>query len=66
MNAQQQEKEFIGLVEEYKQMIYKVCYIYATDLPNLNDLYQDVVINLCKAFPRFRGEFCREEKLLST
>lgn len=56
MDAQQQEKEFIALVEEYKQVIYKVCYIYATDTENLNDLYQEVVINLWKAFPRFRGE----------
>ena len=56
MKAQQQEKEFIALVEEYKQVIYKVCYIYASDPENLNDLYQEVVINLWKAFPRFRGE----------
>lgn len=58
MDAQQREKEFISLVEEYKQVIYKVCYIYATNPDNLNDLYQEVVINLWKAFPRFRGE-CR-------
>ena len=56
MDAQEREKEFISLVEEYKQVIYKVCYIYATDPDNLNDLYQEVVINLWKAFPRFRGE----------
>lgn len=56
MDAQQQEKEFIALIEEYKQVIYKVCYIYAADAENLNDLYQEVVINLWKAFPRFRGE----------
>lgn len=56
MDVQQQEKEFIALVENYKQVIYKVCYIYATDPDNLNDLYQEVVINLWKAFPRFRGE----------
>lgn len=56
MDAQQQEKEFIILVEEYKRIIYKVCYMYAADADNLNDLYQEVVINLWKAFPRFRGE----------
>lgn len=56
MDVQQQEKDFIALVENYKQVIYKVCYIYATDPDNLNDLYQEVVINLWKAFPRFRGE----------
>ena len=56
MDVQQQEKDFIALVEDYKQVIYKVCYIYATDPDNLNDLYQEVVINLWKAFSRFRGE----------
>lgn len=56
MDKQQLEKEFISLVENHKQIIYKVCYIYASDTENLNDLYQEVVINLWKAFPRFRGE----------
>lgn len=50
------EKEFVELVEQYKAVIYKVCYVYATDSDNLNDLYQEVVINLWRAFPRFRGE----------
>ncbi|RHO72933.1 sigma-70 family RNA polymerase sigma factor [Parabacteroides sp. AF48-14] len=54
--TRQQEKEFIALVEEYKQVIYKVCYVYASDADHLNDLYQEVVINLWKAYPRFRGE----------
>lgn len=39
LDTQQRENEFIALVEEYKQVIYKVCYIYATDPENLNDLY---------------------------
>lgn len=52
----QQEIEFITLVEAYKQVIYKVCYVYASDKENLNDLYQEVVINLWKAYPRFRGD----------
>jgi RNA polymerase sigma-70 factor (ECF subfamily) len=52
----QREKDFITLVEDYKQVIYKVCYVYAADPENLNDMYQEVVINLWKAYPRFRGE----------
>ncbi|MDH6343258.1 RNA polymerase sigma-70 factor (ECF subfamily) [Parabacteroides sp. PM6-13] len=56
MDAQQREKEFMALVESYKRVIYKVCYMYATDADHLNDLYQEVVINLWKAFPHFRGE----------
>ena len=56
MDKQQLEKDFVSLVEDHKQLIYKVCYMYASDEHNLNDLYQEVVINLWKAFPRFRGD----------
>jgi RNA polymerase sigma-70 factor, ECF subfamily len=56
MDKQELEKAFIALVEEHKRIIYKVCYVYAADRENLNDLYQEVVINLWKAYPRFRGE----------
>jgi RNA polymerase sigma-70 factor (ECF subfamily) len=56
MEKQLLEKEFISLVEQHKQIIYKVCYMYATHAEDLNDLYQEVVINLWKAYPRFRGE----------
>lgn len=56
MDQQQLEKEFISLIEAHKRIIYKVCYIYASDRENLNDLYQEIVINLWKAFPRFRHE----------
>lgn len=56
MDTQELEKQFIAFVEEYRQVIYKVCYIYATSADNLSDLYQEVVINLWKSFSRFRGE----------
>jgi len=55
MDSQELEKQFMDIVTRNKQIIYKVCYIYATDNDNLNDLYQEVVINLWKAFPRFRA-----------
>jgi RNA polymerase sigma-70 factor (ECF subfamily) len=56
MDKQLLEQEFISLVEQHKQIIYKVCYVYASGTEQLNDLYQEVVINLWKAYPRFRGE----------
>lgn len=56
MDTQELEKQFVAFVVEYKQVIYKVCYIYTTDSDSLNDLYQEVVINLWKSFSRFRGE----------
>lgn len=56
MDRKKLEKEFVELVELYKQVIYKVCYVYAENEDHLHDLYQEVVVNLWKAYPRFRGE----------
>ncbi len=50
------EQEFLAVIRLYDKVIYKVCYIYTTRNATLNDLYQEVVINLWRAFPKFRGE----------
>lgn len=56
MEHNDSENSFIELVEGNSRLIYKVCSFYCSgDLP-LADLYQDVVCNLWRAWPRFRGE----------
>ena len=50
------EQEFVSIIREYERVIYKVCYLYATPHAPLNDLYQEAVLNLWKAFPKFRKE----------
>lgn len=50
------EQEFLSVIKEYERVIYKVCYLYATPNAPLNDLYQEVVLNIWKAFAKFRGE----------
>lgn len=50
------EKEFVGMVRTYERVIYKVCYLYTTPNASLSDLYQEVVLNLWKAYPNFRAE----------
>jgi RNA polymerase sigma-70 factor (ECF subfamily) len=50
------QKEFVELVESNKGIIYKVCLLYSDDSESHNDLFQEVVINLWRAYPRFRGE----------
>lgn len=56
MNKEDLEKPFIALITEYQRIIYKVCYVYAMDDYTLEELYQETVINLWKAFPKFRGD----------
>ncbi len=50
------EQEFVSIIRENERIIYKVCYLYTTPHATLNDLYQDVVLNLWKAYPKFRQE----------
>ena len=56
METKEIEKEFLTMIEAQKRTIYKVCYIYANDQDDLNDLYQETVLNLWKSFPRYRGD----------
>ena len=56
METKELEKEFLTMIEAQKRTIYKVCYIYANDQDDLNDLFQETVLNLWKSFPRYRGD----------
>lgn len=50
------ELEFTQMVKEYKKTIYTVCYFFSKNTDEVNDLYQEVLINLWKGFESFRGE----------
>ena len=50
------ELEFTKMVKEYKKTIYTVCYFFSKDADEVNDLYQEVLVNLWKGFEKFRGE----------
>lgn len=50
------EQQFLSLIEENKKTIYKVSLMYADDNEHQQDIYQDIVLNLWTAFPKFRGD----------
>jgi RNA polymerase sigma-70 factor (ECF subfamily) len=49
------EKEFERLVSDHKELIHKVCRLYAFTEADRQDLFQEIVIHLWKSYPRFRG-----------
>lgn len=49
------KKEFAELVNRYKDVIFKVCYVYASR-EELEDYYQEVLIQLWRSLPNFRNE----------
>ena len=50
------ELQFTKMVKEHRKTIYTVCYFYSKDTEEVNDLYQEILINLWKGFEKFRGE----------
>ena len=50
------ELQFTKMVKEYRKTIYTVCYFYSKDTEEVNDLYQEILINLWKGFEKFRRE----------
>ena len=50
------ELQFTEMVKEYRKTIYTVCYFFSKDTEEVNDLYQEILINLWRGFPAYRGE----------
>ena len=44
------EIEFEQVVKQYKNTIYTVCFMFSKDSREVNDLFQDVLVNLWKGF----------------
>ena len=47
---------FTQLVREHKSTIYTVCYMFSKDEEEVNDLFQETLINMWKGIDSFREE----------
>ena len=52
----QDEAQFVSLLKENQNIIHKICKLYTTDQDSHNDLFQEITIQLWKAYPNFRGD----------
>lgn len=52
----EEEKKFVDLINQHQGLIHKVCIMYEHDAEIRNDLFQEIVLQLWKSFPSFRGE----------
>ena len=47
------EQQFAQTVKEHKSTIYTVCYMFSKDADEVNDLFQEVLVNIWKGFDSF-------------
>lgn len=50
------EHKFVELLEENQNIVHKVCRLYTNNQQAHNDLFQEITIQLWKAYPKFRGD----------
>lgn len=50
------EIQFAQMVREHKSTIFTVCYMFSKDQEEVNDLFQEVLINLWKGLAAFKGD----------
>ncbi|WP_034921899.1 RNA polymerase sigma factor [Gillisia sp. CAL575] len=50
------EHQFVTNLERDQNIVHKICRIYTNDQASHNDLFQEITIQLWKAYPKFRGD----------
>ena len=50
------EHKFVTELENNQNIVHKVCSLYTNNRDAHNDLFQEITIQLWKAYPKFRGE----------
>ncbi len=55
MEKENIEKQFEALIRENELLIHRVCKMYAFAEDDRQDLFQDIVIQLWRAFPKFEA-----------
>ena len=50
------ENNFVELLEKHQNIAHKICRLYTNNQAAHNDLFQEITIQLWKAYPKFRGD----------
>ena len=50
------EHQFVTNLEKHQNIAHKICRIYTNDQDSHKDLFQEITIQLWKAYPKFRGD----------
>lgn len=54
--TKERDEQFLEMIRQNEGIIFKVASFYVDKEHPIGDLYQEVVLNLWKGYPSFRGE----------
>ncbi|MFC0605518.1 RNA polymerase sigma factor [Winogradskyella pulchriflava] len=50
------EHSFVEQLQKHQNIVHKVCRLYTNNTDAHNDLFQEITIQLWRAYPKFRGD----------
>ena len=50
------QQVFLDLIKQHQPMLHKVCNLYCQSGEDRQDMFQEIIIQLWKAYPNFRGD----------
>jgi len=56
MNLKEKEKLFSEIYSTFRSRIYRICYGYIYDKEQVDDLFQEIMVNVWNSLDRFRGD----------
>jgi len=56
LEESRKKEEFLSLITEHQDLIRKVAAMYYKNRADQEDAFQEILVNLWKAYPTFRGE----------
>lgn len=56
LRTEELKDTFIRLIKEHERLIFKICHLYVDNEADKRDLFQEILIQLWKGYPGFRGE----------
>jgi RNA polymerase sigma-70 factor (ECF subfamily) len=56
LEKHEKERQFEAQITEHEALLYKVCHTYAYTQADREDLFQEIVIQVWKAYPNFKGD----------
>jgi RNA polymerase sigma-70 factor, ECF subfamily len=56
LEQNERQKAFTAHIQQHQALIFKVCHLYCNNEEDKRDLFQEIVFQLWKSYPSFRGE----------
>lgn len=56
MGDSEKQRRFQSLIEEHKRIVFKICFSYCPNPQDRDDLAQEILIELWRAFPRYKPD----------